>query len=337
MFVPETQLVDGTCPTCGSTVERLKEESYFFRLSKYQQPLLDYYATIRTSSSRSSGCNEMRTFVEAGLQDLSVSRTSFKWGIPVPDDPEHVMYVWFDALTNYLTALGFGSGTPEAEARIAKYWPAVTHLDRQGDRPPARALLAGVPDVRGPAAAAPHRRSRLVADGRREDVEVARQRRALPGLHRALRRSTRCATSSMREMVLGQDANFSDEAILTRFNADLANDLGNLVSRATTMVQRYCDGVVPGVAAGRPRRARPRSRGARSTRRSTRVEGELRRVSDQPGAAGHVGAVRHVNKYIVEREPWELAKEPTSAADAGRRRCITPPTRCASSPRSSIR
>ena len=110
IFVPEAQLVDGRCPTCGAKVERLKEESYYFRLSKYQQRLLDWYRDHPDFVQPEFRLNEVRTFVESGLQDLSISRTSFKWGIPVPDDPQHVMYVWFDALTNYLTALGFGSG-----------------------------------------------------------------------------------------------------------------------------------------------------------------------------------------------------------------------------------
>ncbi len=120
VFVPETQLVDGKCPTCGSKVERLKEESYYFRLSKYQQPLLDFYAANPDFLQPAFRLNEVRTFVEAGLQDLSISRTSFQWGIPVPDDPKHVMYVWFDALTNYLTVLGFGSGD---DSRVQRFWP----------------------------------------------------------------------------------------------------------------------------------------------------------------------------------------------------------------------
>jgi len=108
LFVPETQLVDGRrCPTCGNAVERLSEESYFFRLSQFTEPLLEHYRANPEFVSPESRRNEMTAFVAAGLRDLSVSRTSFKWGIPVPGDPAHVMYVWFDALTNYLTAAGF--------------------------------------------------------------------------------------------------------------------------------------------------------------------------------------------------------------------------------------
>ena len=133
IFVPEAQLVDGTCPTCGGKVERLKEESYYFRLSKYQQPLLDFYAANPDFLQPHFRLNEIRTFVEGGLQDLSISRTSFQWGIPVPGDPAHVMYVWFDALTNYLTALGFGdeqTGAAGASGRerVAAFWPSATHL-----------------------------------------------------------------------------------------------------------------------------------------------------------------------------------------------------------------
>ena len=192
VFVPETQLADGKCPTCGGKVERLKEESYYFRLSKYQQPLLDFYAANPDFLQPAFRLNEVRTFVEAGLQDLSISRTSFSWGIPVPDDPKHVMYVWFDALTNYLTVLGFGSGDEQPRAAVLADGDAPR---RQGDRPPARALLAGVPDVCRPDAAAPDHRARLVADGRRQDVEVGGQRRPLPGLRQRLRPGCRCGIS----------------------------------------------------------------------------------------------------------------------------------------------
>src|SRR5687768_17444051 len=241
IFVPETQLADGKCPTCGGKVERLKEESYYFRLSKYQQPLLDFYAANPDFLQPAFRLNEVRTFVEAGLQDLSISRTSFSWGVPVPDDPKHVMYVWFDALTNYLTVLGFGSGD---ESRVQRFWPTVTHLvGKEIVRQhalywPAFLMSAGLPPPR-----------HIVAHGwwlmggaktSKSAGNVARYQDYINifGVD-ALRYFV------MREMPLGLDANFSDEGILTRFNADLANDLGNVVSRTTTMIQRYCDGIVP--------------------------------------------------------------------------------------------
>ena len=185
LFVPETQLLEGRrCPTCGNTVERLSEESYFFRLSQFTEPLLEHYRTHPEFITPENRRNEMTAFVAAGLRDLSVSRTSFKWGIPVPDDPAHVMYVWFDALTNYLTAAGF----PDDQARLDRYWPADVHLmGKEIVRQhtvywPAFLMAADLP-----AAEARHR-PRLVADERSQDVEVARQRRPSAGLRRAVRR-----------------------------------------------------------------------------------------------------------------------------------------------------
>jgi methionyl-tRNA synthetase len=310
IFVPEAQLVDDKCPTCGSKVERLKEESYYFRLSKYQQPLLDWYRDYPDFVQPEFRLNEVRTFVEAGLQDLSISRTSFTWGIPVPGDPKHVMYVWFDALTNYLTALGFGSGTPEAEARIAKYWPTVTHLVgkeivRQhalywpaflmsaGIAPPRRIIAHGFWMMGGA------KMSKSLGNvARYQDYQ---QIFGLDGLR----------YFALREMPLGQDANFSDEAILTRFNADLANDLGNLVSRATTMVHRYRDGVIPDAP---EERAQPLDRDLDTavTTAIDAVKANFQACQVSLGLQDAWTLVRHVNKYIVEREPWKLAKDVTN-------------------------
>jgi methionyl-tRNA synthetase len=309
VFVPETQLADGKCPTCGSKVERLKEESYYFRLSKYQQPLLDFYAANPDFLQPAFRLNEVRTFVEAGLQDLSISRTSFSWGIPVPDDPKHVMYVWFDALTNYLTVLGFGSGD---DSRVKRFWPTATHfvgkeivrqhalywpafLMSAGLTPPRRIIAHGWWLMGGA------KMSKSVGNVARYEDYVN-----VFGLD-ALRYFV------MREMPLGADANFSDEGMLTRFNADLANDLGNLVSRATTMVQRYCGGVVPDA----PRKGRDDL----DTGLAARIDETIAAVVRQFDSFQITGAlqdtwelVRAVNQYIVKREPWALAKKPDQRA-----------------------
>jgi methionyl-tRNA synthetase len=310
LFVPEAQLVDDKCPTCGSKVERLKEESYYFRLSKYQQPLLDWYRDHPDFVQPEFRLNEVRAFVEAGLQDLSISRTSFTWGVPVPGDPKHVMYVWFDALTNYLTALGFGSGTPEADARIAKYWPTVTHfvgkeivrqhalywpafLMSAGITPPRRIIAHGFWMMGGA------KMSKSLGNvARYQDYQ---QIFGLDGLR----------YFALREMPLGQDANFSDEGILTRFNADLANDLGNLVSRATTMVHRYRDGVIPEAP---PERAQTLDRDleAAVTTAIEAVKANFQACQVSLALQDTWTLVRHVNKYIVEREPWKLAKDVTN-------------------------
>ncbi|HEY6361271.1 MAG TPA: methionine--tRNA ligase [Vicinamibacterales bacterium] len=313
IFVPETQLVDGKCPTCGSRVERLKEESYYFRLSKYRKPLLDYYDANPHFLLPAFRLNEVRTFVEAGLQDLSVSRTSFQWGIPVPGDPKHVMYVWFDALTNYLTALGFGSDEPGAMARVERFWPAVTHLvGKEIVRQhalywPAFLMSAGLPPPR-----------RVVAHGfwlmggakmSKSFGNVARYQEYIEvfGVD-ALRYFV------MREMsLLGQDANFSDEGVLTRFNADLANDLGNLVSRATTMIQRYREGAVPASPAdGRDELDVALENNLRDT--IGRVIDHFEGFQITVALQDIWELVRAVNKYIVEREPWTLAKKPENRA-----------------------
>jgi methionyl-tRNA synthetase len=316
IFVPEAQLVDGRCPTCGGKVERLKEESYYFRLSRYQQPLLDFYRDHPDFVQPEFRFNEVRTFVESGLQDLSVSRTSFTWGIPVPDDPGHVMYVWFDALTNYLTALGFGSRDPKAEDRIGRLWPTVTHfIGKEIVRQhalywPAFLMSAGLPPPR-----------RIIAHGfwlmggakmSKSLGNVARYQDYLEvfGLD-ALRYFV------MREMPLGQDANFSDEGMLTRFNADLANDLGNVVSRTIAMIHRYRGGTVPPLH-GSDEAELDRELVAAAGDTIDTVKREFDRAQVSVALQAVWALIARLNKYIVEREPWTLAKDPAQAGTLDR-------------------
>jgi methionyl-tRNA synthetase len=220
------------------------------------------------------------------------------------------MYVWFDALTNYLTALGFGSGAPEAESRIAKYWPTVTHfvgkeivrqhalywpafLMSAGITPPRRIIAHGFWMMGGA------KMSKSLGNvARYQDYQ---QVFGLDGLR----------YFALREMPLGQDANFSDEAILTRFNADLANDLGNLVSRATTMVHRYRDGVIPEAP---PERAQQLDRDLEAAVATAidAVKANFNAYQVSLALQDTWTLVRHVNKYIVEREPWKLAKDVTN-------------------------
>ena len=310
VFVPETQLADGKCPTCGSKVERLKEESYYFRLSKYQQPLLDFYESHPDFLQPAFRLNEIRAFVESGLQDLSISRTSFKWGIPVPYDPTHVVYVWFDALTNYLTALGFGSDDLATPSRVDQYWPTVTHL--VGKEIIRQHALYWPAFLMSAKLSLP---SRIMAHGwwlmggakmSKSVGNVARYQDYVDvfGVD-ALRYFV------MREMPLGQDANFSDEGILTRFNADLANDLGNVVSRTMTMIQRYRESSVPLPGEGDALDAALR-RQADST-----IERVLRSFTTYQITVALQDTwdlISAVNKYIVEREPWALAKDPGQKA-----------------------
>jgi methionyl-tRNA synthetase len=307
VFVPEKQLVDGRCPICGSVVERIAEESYFFRLSAFQQPLLDLYHRQPDFVSPGGRRNEMLAFLEAGLEDLSVSRTSFSWGIPVPDDPAHVMYVWFDALTNYMTAVGYGSDAHDDRERFAKFWPVDVHLigkeivRQHAIYWPAFLLAADLPVPR-----------RIMSHGWWL-MEGAKMSKSKGNVVRPQDYVERFGLDAVRyfvfrEMVFGQDANFADEAMLTRYNADLANDLGNLVSRTTTLIHRSAAGTVPtpdGALQARAAEAQLRTAAetlietVKTAIGSFQLSIALREIWDLIGAT---------NRYIVVREPWKLAK-----------------------------
>jgi methionyl-tRNA synthetase len=306
VFIPETQLVDSRCPTCGSKVEKISEESYFFKLSAFQDRLREYYAQHPDFVTPPNRRNEVVAFIEGGLQDLSVSRTSFKWGIPVPEDPAHVMYVWFDALTNYMTAVGFGDPTPAGVERFEQFWPANVHLigkeivRQHGIYWPAFLMAADLPIPQ-----------RLVSHGWWM-MEGAKMSKSIGNVVRPKDYVDRFGVDAfryfvMREMVFGQDADFTDETFLARYNADLANDLGNLVSRATTMIHRYCAGAVP----------KPGQAGERE------IEIQQQLLKLVPSVRTHVttfqlsfalkeiwDAIGAVNRYIVANEPWKLAKDP---------------------------
>jgi methionyl-tRNA synthetase len=308
VFVPDSQLVDGKCPTCGNAVERLEEESYFFRLSAFQEQLRDYYARHPDFVTPAGRKNEVVAFIGNGLADLSISRTSFKWGIPVPDDPGHVMYVWFDALTNYMTAVGYGSSEPAAAATFRQYWPADVHLigkeivRQHGIYWPAFLMAAGIEVPR-----------KLVSHGWWL-MDGAKMSKSLGNVVQPAAYVRQFGVDGlryfvMREMVFGQDADFTDETILGRYNADLANDLGNLVSRATAMIHRYCDGVVPAPATGLLARGP-------ETELLANVDGLVDRVRSAAESFQFSLALREIwdvigatNRYIVTREPWSLAKE----------------------------
>jgi methionyl-tRNA synthetase len=307
VFVPDTQLVEGRCPICGNAVERIAEESYFFRLSQFQAPLLEHYKKHLEFVTPDSRRREMLSFLEAGLEDLSVSRTSFKWGIPVPDDPAHVMYVWFDALTNYMTAVGYGKTDDEGTQTFARYWPADVHLigkeivRQHAIYWPAFLMAADLPLP-----------TQIVSHGWWL-MEGAKMSKSKGNVVRPQDYIDRFGLDAFRyfvfrEMAFGQDASFTDEAFLARYNADLANDLGNLVSRATTMIHRYCGGVVPAsdpAALGMDERSLSATLdnaigGVRASARVFRFDLALREVWEAIGAT---------NRYIVAREPWRLAKD----------------------------
>ena len=249
------------CPDCGRPTETVSEENYFFKLSAFERKLLEYYDEhpefIRPETRR----NEVISFVKSGLRDLSVSRTSFSWGIPVPGDEKHVIYVWLDALSNYITALGWSSGDP---ARYEKFWPANLHLvGKEITRFhcvywPAFLLAAGLPlpqsiHAHGWLLFEESKMSKSRGNIVRSETILDTFGALKPDLAKA--EQDRFGADALRyfllrEIVFGQDGSFSFDALVQRYNADLANGYGNLVSRTLAMIGRYFGGVVPEPAAG---------------------------------------------------------------------------------------
>jgi len=250
--VSDEAYVDGPpgtpCPDCGRITETVSEENYFFKLSAFERKLLEFYEANPGFMGPESTRREVISFVRGGLKDLSVSRTSFSWGIPVPGDEKHVIYVWLDALANYITALGYGSDDPADQARFAKFWPADMHLiGKEISRFhcvywPAFLMAAGIPLPRSVRANGWLLFDQGKMSKSRGNIVRAETVQEILGAD-ALRYFL------LREIPFGQDGSFSFDALVQRYNSDLANGYGNLVSRVVNMVHKYFVGVVPEVGA----------------------------------------------------------------------------------------
>lgn len=301
-FFTEHQLVDGKCPDCGRDVERIKEESYFFRLSKYQDRLIKYIEDHPDFIQPPSRQKEMiANFLKPGLEDLCVSRTSFTWGIPVEFDPKHIVYVWVDALSNYITALGYGTDHDEL---FKKYWPAdVQIVGKEIVRFhtiiwPAMLMALDLPlpkQVFG--------HGWLIIDGGKMskskgnvvDPKVLIERYGLDAVRYFL----------LREIAFGQDGNFTNEALIQRINSDLANDLGNLVSRTVGMIDKYFGGKLPANQAETEFDADLKAVAAEAV---VKFEEYMDKMMFSDALESLWTLIRRTNKYIDETQPWVLAK-----------------------------
>ena len=302
-FHTDVQLVDGKCPDCGREVERLKEESYFFRLSKYQDRLIKHIEEHPEFIQPQTRQNEMiNNFLKPGLEDLCVSRTTFKWGIPVTFDDKHIVYVWVDALSNYITSLGYGS---DDDSDFKKYWPADVHVvGKEIVRFhtiiwPAMLMALNLPlpkQVFG--------HGWLIIDGGKMskskgnvvDPKVLVDRYGVDSIRYFL----------LREIAFGQDGNFTNEALIQRINSDLANDLGNLISRTVGMIDKYFGKTLPAYRESTEFDEALKEKAAQVT---AKAEELLDKMLFSDALSEIWTLIRRANKYVDETQPWILAKD----------------------------
>jgi methionyl-tRNA synthetase len=311
-FLLESELQGGQCPICGRPVEWITEEAYFFRLSKYQDWILDHIESHPTFIQPVSRRNEVLSFVRSGLRDLCVSRSTFSWGIPVPFDPSQVIYVWIDALTNYLTAIGYGVDAQTFD----KFWPANIHLIgkeilrfhaviwpillRSADLPPPAQVFA-----HGWWTADGEKMSKstgnVIDPGKLVEELAQKAGASLDTAVDAIRYFV------LREVAFGLDGDFSHTALVQRFNSDLANDLGNLLSRTLTMLQRYCQGTVPPPT---ETESAANALAEAAAKLVPDLDPLLNELAFHRALARLWEYVRLVNRYVDEQAPWALARDP---------------------------
>jgi methionyl-tRNA synthetase len=301
-FWTETQLLDGCCPDCGRPTEKLKESSYFFRMSKYQDQLLRHIEENPEFIQPRTRRNEILSFVREGLRDLSISRTSFSWGIPVPGDEKHVIYVWFDALTNYITALGYPD---DQDGDFRNFWPADAHVIGKDILRfhtvywPTFLMAAGIPLPK-----------KVFAHGW-WTVEGQKMSKSLQNVVEPNMLVDKYGVDAiryflLREVPFGLDGDFSHTALVHRINSDLANDLGNLVSRTTAMLGKYFAGTLP---APGPMTDIDRTFVARFPAGIRTVDAQMEELAFNKALQTIWDLVSAANKYIDESAPWTLAKK----------------------------
>lgn len=311
-YFTERQLEDGKCPDCDRDVELISEEAYFFKMSKYADRLMKHIEDNPEFILPPSRRNEMvNNFLKPGLDDLCVSRTSFKWGVPVPFDPEHVIYVWLDALSNYITALDYG----EDSSKFEHFWPCDVHLigkDILRFHTIYWPIFLMALDLPLPKTVFGHGWLML------EDGKMSKSKGNVidPKKLAARYSSDALRYYLLREIPFGQDGHFSLEGFILRINTDLANELGNLVSRTLTMVERYFDGVLPAPTSENEQSDQELIDLALATPKAAEHFMDQLKISDALAELWKL--VRRSNKYIDENMPWQLAKE-----ESGQKRLAT--------------
>lgn len=300
-FFTERQLIEGNCPDCGREAELLKEESYFFNMAKYAPRLLEHIETHPDFIQPDSRRNEVVSFLKSGLEDLCVSRTTFQWGIPVPFNNQHVVYVWFDALINYLTGIGY----LQDDAQFNKYWPADVHLMAKDiirfhaiiwpcmlmalDLPlPKKVMAHGWIMLEGG--------KMSKSKGNVIDPNILVDKYGVDAVRYYL----------IKELSFGQDGIYSEEILVNRINADLANDLGNLISRTVAMIMKYFGGVIPATRTGSELDDEIKGTALQIYKEVTE---RLEKLDFSAYLQATSRLVSRANKYIDETAPWLLAKD----------------------------